>query len=156
MTVKKENFGCLTVSMRKFLKMSEKKRSKEYTKNQISQTFRRVQKNVTASFDDQKLAFSYLPETHKEKIDLVQRFDDLLNYVNTNKLTTHVPDVPLGEIINQLKNTHDEIKNKKLKVYAGPKFDEFISLLEFIESRNPPQRKKIVTKNHPGLIYTMQ
>ena len=137
MTEKKDNYGCLTESMSKFLKISEKKREKTYGKNVVSKTYERIRKNIGASFLDVQFAFACLPEKQRMKIDLVTSYNNLLTFVTESKLAGNIADVPIRTAITQLVAIRNNIKNKQLKDYSDNEFDRFIKLLKLIESKSP-------------------
>lgn len=151
MTKTKQRYGCLTTDMVDFLEMDEKDRIAKFTSANISKKYERIRKNVEASFLDAQIVYGYLPEKQREKIDIVQSYNDLLDYVTKNKLATKVADVPINTVHNQLKAILGTIKNKKLHTYTKRKFNEFREFLDILEI-NPPYRnlsdKKIST--HPS------
>jgi len=137
MTKRKENYGCLSESMKKFLKMSEQERLKNYSKNGISKMYERIRKNVEFSFLDAQFAFGYLPKKQKEKIDLVTSYNQLLEYVTRQKLAENIADVPIRTTINQLKAIMSTLPNNPLRKYSKDEFERFIKLLKLIESKSP-------------------
>ena len=137
MTKKKENYGCLTESMKKFLSMPEQERVKNYSKNGISKMYERIRKNIEASFLDAQFAFGYLPKKQKEKIDLVTSYNKFIEYVTQKKLEENIADVPVRTTINQLKAIFSKLKDYPLKDYSKNEFERFIKLLRLIESKSP-------------------
>ncbi len=139
MTKTKQRYGCLTIDMIEFLEMDEKVRLKRFTSNNISKKYERIRKNVEASFLDAQIAYGYLPKNQREKIDIVQSYNELLDYVTKNKLADKIADVPVNAVHNQLDAILGTIKNKELRKYTKRKFNEFKEFLNVLEI-NPPYR----------------
>lgn len=137
MTKKKERYGCLTETMINFLNMKEDERISEYGKNGTSKLYERIRKNVNHSFLDAQIAFGYLPKKQRKKIDLINSYNELLEYITKRKLAEDLPDVPIRTAIIQLKAILENFKDKDLTKFAKPEFARFISLLQLIESRSP-------------------
>ena len=139
--------------MRKFLKISEKKREKTYGKNVVSKTYERIRKNIDASFLDVQFAFAWLPEKQRMKIDLVTSYNNLLMFVTESKLTENIADVPIRTAITQLVAIQNNIKNEQLKDYSNNEFSRFIKLLKLIESKSPDyDTLDIITDNSQTLV----
>lgn len=134
--------------------MKEDERISNYGKNGTSKMYERIRKNIDHSFLDAQIAFGYLPEKQRKKIDLINSYNELLEYVTKHKLAKDLPDVPVRTAINQLKAISENFEDNDLKKFAKPEFARFISLLQLIESRSPDNETWDPTSDKPK-IHTL-
>lgn len=138
MAKKKEKMGFLTSSMKKFLKMSENDRRKKYGYD-VNKMYERIVNRMDNSFWDMIYAYDHLPQKQRNKIDLVQHYQNVVEHITRNKLTEKTPTISLITTRNQLKAVMEQYINKdeKLKKIARPLFVQALDWLDYIDQHKP-------------------
>jgi len=130
--------GFLTSSLKKFLKMSENDRRKKYGYD-VNKMYERIVNRMDNSFWDMITAYDQLPKKQRNKIDLVQHYQDVIEHITRNKLTEKTPTIPLINIKNQLRAVIEQYINKdeKLKKLARTHFNQTLDWLDYIDKNKP-------------------
>ena len=121
--------------------------------------YERIIDKVDASFIDMQTAFGYLPEKQRNKIDLINSYNRLLEYVKKRNLAREIPDKQLRNVITELEQIWEKnFNNEKLKKLAKPDFLTVLDWLRYLERKTPtheeldPALKKSPFQPIPGSI----
>ncbi len=135
MTEKRENYGCLSKSLVKFLYMEEEKRREKFG-NDVNKYYERVVKNVNSTISDIMLAYNHLPQEQREKIDLLTHVDTLLDYVEEKEIKLK-PKKIISNVKSGLKAIlRGHVRDTNITKLAEPDFEKVYSWLDYLTPKN--------------------
>jgi len=135
MTEKRENYGCLSKSLVKFLYMEEEKRREKFG-NDVNKYYERVVKNVNSTISDIMLAYNHLPQEQREKIDLLTHVDTLLDYVEEKEIKLK-PKKIISNVKSGLKAIlRGHVRDTNITKLAEPDFEKVYSWLDYLTPKH--------------------